>query len=152
MIFDQLAHISAYQGIHQNLDTAIAFILSHELDKLPFGRTDIDGSHVFLNKMEAETAPEHTKQFEVHKKYMDIQIDLSGTERIDTGRRISFESFDFDVEKDIGFTDSQTLASCILGPGNFTICMAGEPHKPGISAAEDQKLIKCVLKVQIEGK
>lgn len=150
MIFDQLAHIKAYQGISRNLDTAIAFITSHNLQELPMGRTEINGTQVFLNKMEAETVPETAKQYEVHKKYMDIQIDLAGTERIDTGRRVSFDNFDFDVEKDIGFTDTPFLASCTLGPGNFTICMAGEPHKPGITVTDDTKLVKCVLKVQVE--
>lgn len=150
MIFDQLAHIKAYQGISRNLDTAIAFITSHNLHELPMGRTEINGTQVFLNKMEAETALETAKQYEVHKKYMDIQIDLAGTERIDTGRRVSFDNFDFDVEKDIGFIDTPFLASCTLGPGNFTICMAGEPHKPGITVTDDTKLVKCVLKVQVE--
>ena len=85
MIFDQLAHIKAYQGISRNLDTAIAFITSHNLQELPMGRTEINGTQVFLNKMEAETAPETAKQYEVHKKYMDIQIDLIGTEIIEIG-------------------------------------------------------------------
>ena len=149
MIFDQLAHITAYKGISRNLDTAIDFIVSHDLKKLPLGRTEIDGDLVFLNKMEANAAAAHTKQFEVHKKYMDIQIDLSGVERIDTGERVSLESFEFDEEKDLGFLDCQLFASCILGPDNFSICMAGEPHKPGILVTEDTGLVKCVLKVQI---
>ena len=100
--------------------------------------------------MEAQAKDEKELSFEIHKKYMDIQIDLAGTERIDTGRRVSFDNFDFDIEKDIGFIDTPFLASCTLGPGNFTICMAGEPHKPGITVTDDTKLVKCVLKVQVE--
>lgn len=149
MIFDQLTHITSYKGIHPNLDTAIDFIVSHDLKQLPLGKTEIDGDLVFLNKMEANAVAAHTKQFEVHKKYMDIQIDLSGVERIDTGERVSWKSFEFDDANDLGFTDCQLFASCILGPGNFSICMAGEPHKPGILVTEETGLVKCVLKVQI---
>ena len=148
MIFDKLEHISLYKGMHPNLDTAIDFILSNDLNTLPFGRTDIDGDCVFLNKMEASTAPAESKQYEIHKKYMDIQIDLSGTEQINTGVRLSGDYPDFDIEKDIGFLDCKKQAFCILGPGNFTICMTSEPHKPGITATEDTSLIKCVLKVK----
>lgn len=148
MIFDKLEHISLYKGMNSNLDTAINFILSNDLNTLPFGRTDIDGDRVFLNKMEASTAPADSKQYEIHEKYMDIQIDLSGTEQVDTGDRLSGNCPDFSTEKDIGFLDCEKQASCILGPGNFTICMTLEPHKPGITATEDTSLVKCVLKVQ----
>lgn len=149
MIFDQLTNVDQYKGIHQNLDTAIDFLLSTSLESLPFGRTEIDGNSVFVNKMEANTAPADTKQFEVHQRYIDIQIDLCGTERIDTATRVPMESLDFDSEKDIGFTDGEATASCILGPGNFTICMTKEPHKPGITVTEQTALVKCVLKVLI---
>lgn len=149
MIFDSLANIAIYKGMNPNLDTAIDFLLSHDLESLPFGRTQIDGDLVFLNKMEATAALAHTKQFEVHKQYLDVQIDLSGVERIDTGEQLSFDTFDFSEEKDIGFADCGTFASCILGPGNFTVCMAGEFHKPGIAVTKDTALVKCVLKVHI---
>lgn len=149
MIFDKLTSLEVYKGINPNLDTAIDFLMSHDLESLPLGRTEIDGDNVFLNKMEATASPAHTKQFEVHRKYMDVQIDLSGVERIDTGERIPLESFDFDEEKDLGFTDCGTFASCILGPGNFTVCMPEELHKPGIIVTEDAALVKCVLKVHI---
>lgn len=149
MIFDKLTNLEVYRGMNPNLDTAIDFLMSHDLESLPLGRTEIDGGNVFLNKMEAAASPAHGRQFEVHKKYMDVQIDLSGVERIDTGERIPFESFDFDEDKDVGFTDCGIFASCILGPGNFTVCMAGEPHKPGIIVTEDAALVKCVLKVHI---
>ena len=62
--------------------------------------------------------------------------------------RLSGDYPDFDIEKDIGFLDCKKQAFCILGPGNFTICMTSEPHKPGITATEDTSLIKCVLKVK----
>lgn len=149
MIFDKLTNIAVYKGMNPNLDTAIDFLLSHDLESLPLGRTEIDGDNVFLNKMEANAALAHTKQFEVHKKYLDIQIDLSGVERVDTGEQLSLESIDFSEEKDIGFADCDTFASCILGPGNFTVCMSEEFHKPGIAVTEDTALVKCVLKVHI---
>ena len=150
MIYDEIRNISRYRGISSNLDVAIDFLEKTDLNNLPLGKTEILGDKVFANVMEAQAKDEKELSFEIHKKYMDIQIDLAGTERIDTGRRVSFDNFDFDIEKDIGFIDTPFLASCTLGPGNFTICMAGEPHKPGITVTDDTKLVKCVLKVQVE--
>ena len=148
MIYDIIASAASYKGMNPHLDTAIDFMLSQDLNALPFGRTDIDGSNVFLNKMEAETMPADQKQFEVHQVYMDIQIDLQGSECIETGDVRQFSCPDFSAEKDIGFGDCPALASCVLTPGSFTVCMAGEPHKPGITACGDTHLVKCVLKVR----
>lgn len=148
MIYDTIENARHYKGMNPHLDTAIDFMLSHDLAALPLGRTEIDGSNVFLNKMEAETMPAEQKLFEMHRTYMDIQIDLVGSEGVETGECRGFSCPDFSVEKDVGFGDCRTAASCVLTPGNFTVCMAGEPHKPGILVGEDSHLVKCVLKVR----
>ena len=148
MIYDTIENARLYKGMNPNLDTAIDFMLSHDLAALPLGRTEIDGDNVFLNKMEAETMPADQKLFEMHRRYMDIQIDVQGSESIETGEIRGFSCPDFSAEKDVGFGDCKTVASCVLTPGSFTVCMAGEPHKPGITAAEDTHLVKCVLKVR----
>ena len=148
MIYDIIANAASYKGMNPNLDTAIDFMLSHDLNALPFGRTEIDGSNVFLNKMEAEAMPADRKLFEVHQVYMDIQIDLQGSEAIETGDVRQFSCPDFSAEKDVGFGDCPAVASCVLTPGSFTVCMAGEPHKPGILVGDDPHLVKCVLKVR----
>ena len=147
MIFDKIANAGLYKGMNTNLDTAIDFMMRQDLAALPLGRTPIDADRVFLNKMEATAAPANEKQFEVHQKYMDIQIDVSGREMIETGDSAIFCCPDFSAEKDVGFGDCPAVASCVLGNGTFTICMAGEPHKPGIATEENKNLVKCVIKV-----
>lgn len=107
-----------------------------------------DGSNVFCNKMEAQTMPAEEKLFEMHRTYMDVQIDLVGSEGVETGEIRGFSCPDFSAEKDVGFGDCKTVASCVLTPGSFTLCLAGEPHKPGILVGEDPHLVKCFLKVR----
>jgi YhcH/YjgK/YiaL family protein len=147
MIFDKIANAGLYKGMHPSMDKAIDFMMTADLHALPLGRTVIDGDRVFINKMQATTAPAEEKQFEVHRKYLDIQIDLSGQETIETGDRDVFFCADFSEEKDVGFAHCPAIAACTLGNGTFTVCMAGEPHKPGITAGPDTALLKCVIKV-----
>lgn len=149
MIYDKLTNINCYMGISENLDAAIRFLMEHDLSDLPFGKTLVLGEQVFINVMSAESAPLEEKQFEIHQKYMDIQIDISGTERIDIGDRNQMTLLEFHSDNDIGFVTCDTLTQCMLGFGNFIICMAGEPHKPGIMAGTDAALKKCVVKVHI---
>ena len=53
MIYDKLINIGLYKGMNKNLDTAIDFILSHDLNELPMEKTVVDGDNVYINVMEA---------------------------------------------------------------------------------------------------
>lgn len=149
MIYDKLSNLGLYKGMNPNLDTAIDFITTHDLNELPLGKTVVDGTNVYINVMDAKASPVEERAYEIHKNYMDIQIDLVGVERIDTGDCTKMEVDEYDEEKDVAKATSVDLAQCLIGPGNFIICMAGEPHKPNIAVSEDTVLKKAVCKVHI---
>lgn len=148
MIYDLISNIGNYKGISKHLDTAIEFIIETDLGGLPLGRTEIDGNHVFINVMEANTKDATKLNFEVHKRYMDIQIDLIGTEMIQTATKPTGEVEAYDEGKDIGFFEAEVDASCVMGPGRFIVCMADELHKPGIQVGSNTAIKKCVVKVE----
>lgn len=149
MIYDKIANIGRYKGMNKNLDTAIDYILHNDLSSLPMGRTELDGDNVYVNVMEATAGSPESRGYEIHKKYMDIQIDLSGTEIIRTGDADAMSIESYDDASDFGAVQCPDLASCTIGPGNFILCMAEEPHKPGIAASGDTALKKCVFKIHI---
>lgn len=147
MIYDKLTNICNYLGCNKNLDIAISYISTHDLSLLPMGRTELSGNDVYINVMEATAASADEQGFEIHKNYMDIQIDLSGTEIIQIGDLSSMKVEAYTPESDFGSVSCKALTSCTMGSGNFIICMAGEPHKPGIAADADTALKKCVFKI-----
>lgn len=147
MIYDKISNIGKYRGMGKWLDLAVDFLEQTDLKTLPSGRTEIAGDNVFVNVMEAEAKDADAGKFEIHKKYMDIQIDIEGTEIIQTGTEEAEALDPFDEETDFGTVSCECKASCVMGADRFIICMAGEPHKPGIKANEDRHLKKCVLKV-----
>lgn len=149
MIYDKLSNLGLYKGMNPNLDTAIDFITTHDLNELPLGKTVVDGTNVYINVMDAKASPVEERAYEIHKNYMDIQIDLVGVERIDTGDCTKMEVDEYDEEKDVAKATAVDLAQCLIGLGNFIICMAGEPHKPNIAVSEDTVLKKAVCKVHI---
>ena len=149
MIYDKLSNLNLYKGINPNLDTAIDFLTSHNLNELPLGKTVVDGDKVYINVMDTKAAPVEERFYEVHKKYMDIQMDLVGVERIDTGDCKKMEVEEYNEESDVSKAYTEDLAQCLIGPENFIICMAGEPHKPNIAVSEDTVLKKAVCKVHI---
>lgn len=149
MIYDQLSNIKLYKGMNKNLDKAIDFITSHNIAELPLGKTVIDDDNVYINVMETKAQPIEERKYEVHKNYMDIQMDIVGIERIDTGDTANTTLLEYDEEKDVAVASAPDLAQCIIGPGNFIICLPNEPHKPNISVDKEAYLKKAVCKVHI---
>ncbi|MEG1459288.1 MAG: YhcH/YjgK/YiaL family protein [Acetivibrio sp.] len=149
MIYDKLDHIEQYLGCNKHLDLAIHYILEHDLSSLPLGKTQLLDDLVYINVMNANAAELESLNFEIHKNYMDIQIDLSGTEMIHIGDSSNMIIRDYNPQTDFAYSDCDTLTSCIIGTGNFILCMASEPHKPGISIGKDTILKKCVFKIHV---
>ena len=149
MIYDKLTNMGLYKGMNKNLDTAIDFILSHDLKELPMGKTVVDGDNVYINVIDAKAQPVEERAYEIHKNYMDIQIDLVGVERIDTGDCTKMTSGEYNEAKDLAKVTAEDLAECIIGPENFIVCMANEPHKPNIAVTDDVVLKKAICKVHI---
>ena len=78
MIVDSFDYIACYKGLHPNLDKAIDWLNSHTLDALENGKTIIDGENVFVNVMDADLRDADGAAFEYHRRYADLQIDLTG--------------------------------------------------------------------------
>ena len=147
MLYDTLENLGRYAGISPHLDKAIAFIRDHDLAALPLGRTEVDGDNVFVNVMEAAATPGEGRGFESHARYMDIQIDLEGTELCQSALGELREAEPYDPRRDIAIWQGEAASTVTLGPGRFVLYFVGEPHKPGILCGEDGRLKKAVFKV-----
>ena len=76
MILDSLENRARYYALNPRLEKAFDYLLSTDLGALPAGRHAIDGDDVFINVMEAGLNPDSAR-LEYHKKYADLQIDLT---------------------------------------------------------------------------
>lgn len=153
MIFDRIENAGRYFGISRNLDQALTVLLHTDLAELSDGRHPINGENVFMNVMEAVTAPECDRAYEYHIQYYDIQTDIAGKEDVLFGT--SFLKMTVPYREDIGFGICGCGARVHLEPGWFVVCEPGEPHLPGVAAAEGgQRIRKAVIKVrgcEVEG-
>lgn len=80
MIVGKLKDIARYKGLSKNIDTAIEFVLNNDLLALPKGKTEIDGSNVYVNRDTYVARPLEECFFEGHNNYLDLQIVLKGKE------------------------------------------------------------------------
>ena len=104
----------------------------------------------FMNVMTFATQPAESKKAELHVQYVDIQLLLSGEERILFGvagaaRQCEELHADDDYQLCSAIEDEQAVT---LKPGMFAVFMPGEPHKPGCTVALSQNIKKTVVKVR----
>lgn len=147
MLYDNLENINQYVGLFEHLDTAINFIEEHDLNELPEGRTEIDGENVFVNVSRPEAQPSEGRAFESHSRYMDLQIDLEGTELCEVALGAMTEAAPYDAEQDFALWNGDVSCAMVLGTGRFAVFMVEEAHKPCIKAEGSGPLKKAVFKI-----
>ena len=123
-----------------------------DLVNLPLGWQDLEDG-VRMNVMEFETAPEEGKKAELHRKFIDIQLLISGEEAIQYS--LSYPNLalydEYRDEDDYQLTDQlENKNVLILKPNMFAIFLPNEPHAPGISVNGNRLLKKLVVKVPVE--
>lgn len=147
MIYCKISELSRYIYCSANMKKAIEFIMTNDLNALPFEKTIVDGDKVFINKSKTETKKPNELKYENYKNYIDIQIDLDGNEKIyiNNGTCNCIESY---KESD----DYELYSYCKpdlfvkLNKNFCAIIFPNEIHMPCIKD-KAKSLIKCVIKV-----
>lgn len=140
----------AAAGLHPVLAEALTLALTARPQEKSPGRHELRGDDIFMNVMTFATQPAESKKAELHAQYVDIQLLLSGEERILFGvagaaRQCEEVHTDEDYQLCSAIENEQAVT---LKPGMFAVFMPGEPHKPGCTVALSQEIKKTVVKVR----
>lgn len=150
MIYDDLAVISRYRGLHPNIDVAIDYVLSTDLSQLSTGRHDIFGEQVFLLIQANTLNAEPNETFEYHKQYMDLQFLIKGNENFRFSRSVDEVIQEFDQENDYGLIRSRSGLDLELDGQTFVMVWPDEHHQPGQIGHSGTQVRKCVIKILID--
>ena len=127
---------------------ALAITASNPAD----GRHNIDGDSAFVLISSPMTEPHEKRLAEIHQKYLDVQILLSGKEVIGYGIELTHDAADQDylADKDIAFyKDIPNEQFVSLNPGDFVVFYPGEVHKPLCAVGEPAHVRKAVVKMLV---
>ncbi|MEW9206081.1 N-acetylneuraminate anomerase [Citrobacter werkmanii] len=149
MITDELRSLPS-SGLHPVLQEALTLAVAARPQEKPPGRYELQGDNIFMNVMQFATQSPEQKKAELHQQYIDIQMLLSGEERIlfgmtDSARQCEEMHIEDDYQLCSQIADEQAM---VLKPGKFVIFMPGEPHKPGCAVEEPGEIKKVVIKVR----
>lgn len=129
---------------------AMDYIKSHDLNKMENGRHQIDGDDLYLNIVDSRMKTVEEARYEVHDKYIDVQVPLSREESFGVKPRPACKepAGDFDVVKDIMFfKDPICKENVVAVPAGEAITFAPDTaHAPLIGEGE---IHKAIFKVKV---
>lgn len=150
----ELEKLLLKQKLEKRIEMAIFYISQLDKEKLEHGKHVVD-ENFYYNVEEYVTKPIEKCRFESHRKYVDIQWIVTGSERIDIACISELcEDVRYDSEKDVIFWNNETSSAtmhAILSSGSYTVFYPSNAHKPCISPNPDKqdKVMKIVGKVRI---
>jgi len=149
MILDTLNSIDRYANLHPLFPRAIEFMRKTNLHGMTAGIHPIVQDKLFVIVEEAQGRSREEARLECHRKYIDIQLVLEGTDEMgwkplaDCHQPLG----DYSEERDIRFFND-AADSWISTPANsYCIFFPDDAHAPLVSTG---KIRKCVFKIAVD--
>jgi len=143
MIIDKIENAGKYSGLHPLFAKAFDFL--KEAASKPVGKYELDGDKLFV--MVSDNKLRSSGQMEAHRKYIDIQVVLEGTEKFRCAALSECHevSKPYDADSDIMFFSDSHTAEYTATNGTVSIFFPEDAHAPLIGEGEVKKAIAKVL-------
>lgn len=151
MILDSLSQWQRYSTLSPRFAPAFAF-LQQVTDTTKVGRHEIAGDGVYALVQKHSTKPVAERQYESHRKYIDIQYIQRGREVMYWAplARLNNVTMPFDAAQDAALygliPDGVPLA---VRSGQFAIFFPDDGHIPSCAWDEPAEILKVVVKVMV---
>lgn len=149
MIFGNLKQREELTFLEEKIKSCLAYAADHKLQDMEPGRYEIDGTRIYMNLEEFTTLSAEGRDFEAHKRYLDIFYIVDGAEQVDFNFIENMNQIYYDSEKDRASLEGDSAGSVVLRTGDFLVCYPHDAHRPAIFVGEPQKIRKAVFKVMI---
>jgi YhcH/YjgK/YiaL family protein len=149
MIFSTLSQAERYAKLHPLFPRAFDYIRNTDLHALTVGIHTIIENQLFVIVEEAQGRSREEAKLECHRKYIDIQLVLEGTDEMGWKPLADCHNpvGDYSEERDIRFFNDPA-DSWVSTPANaFCIFFPDDAHAPLVSSG---KIRKCIFKVAVE--
>ena len=120
------------------------------------GSYDVGYNNIKMNLGKYFTKSENEKFWESHKKYLDVQIMINGTEKVAINDIRNMEVKSFDEEKDLTILEGDKAFDIIMKTGDVLVFFPNDVHKPELNVSENddsgniRKIVtKVVFKIEI---
>lgn len=149
MILDQLVQCARYVALHPGFEAAFRAVQDPELATRAAGKYAIDGERLFAIVDRPNGRTREGARLEGHRKFIDIQVTLSGAEVIGWLPTAACQTVDspYDPVRDLAFWKDQPETWLSVPPQHFCIFFPEDAHAP---LAGTGALHKIVMKVAVD--
>jgi biofilm protein TabA len=150
MITNSLDKLKDYQQEVPSLRDILDYLNINDIFSFKIGKYPITGESAFLLIQEYQTKSELEKEWESHRKYIDIQIVLNGQEYMGYSPISSLKVKEsYNIEKDVILykNDDKDHSRVFIQEKHFCIFFPNDAHKPGYHLQEESHVKKAVIKV-----
>ena len=149
MVYDKIDNIETYKGLSDDIYEGLKFLKQATPD-LACGVHEINPK-VKAIVSEYETKPINENGYEAHRKFIDIQYLLRGTEKnccLPIEKLKETKPYKDDIDAAFYEADVPAL-EFVLGDGYFAIYWPQDGHIPCLSSNNEETVKKVVVKVKI---
>jgi len=148
MIFDRLTNAPIYAPLGHRIGRALDYLAHTDLAAFEAGRHEIEGASVYAVVSEYVTKEPAGARWEAHRRYIDLQYLVRGTERIGHALVDQLRAEPYDEQKDLLWLcgSGQFIT---LEPGFFMILWPHDAHMPGIAQDSPASVKKVVVKIAV---
>ena len=150
MIFDRIANAHIYASLGQGIARALRYLGDTDLAALEPGRYEIEGTDLYVVVSEYATKQPSDGRWEAHRRYIDLQYLVRGTERIGYATVDRLEAGPYDERKDV-MSLGGSGQFVTLEPGDFMLLWPHDAHMPGIAVDSPAPVKKVVVKIAAAG-
>jgi YhcH/YjgK/YiaL family protein len=151
MIMEKIENWNLYFSKESDLYAGMEFILKQINESIKEGRYELKGDDLYAMVQSYTTDAPENKRLESHRRYIDIQYIVSGTEVIGwlpTGGLKA--ATPYSEENDVVFYhNSEGMSQLVLTPGMFAVFYPHDAHRPGCFLDKPEPVRKIVVKVKI---
>ena len=154
MIVGSLSQVAQQAATPPGIQKALDFLQRAVNEDLPDGRVTIDGSAVYALVQSYESRAENDNPtFEAHRRYVDIQYIVSGSEVLGWAPLDELSvTVPYDGEKDalLGTVPPEAATLIRFAAGQAIVLYPTDAHAPGLAAGEPGPVKKTVVKIALD--
>ena len=150
MIYDHIDKIGLYRFSPAAMK-AFEFLKTLTPDS-PDATHELIGRDLYVMVQSYDTEAEPSPILEAHRKYIDIQYCIAGTEYIAAAPLDeSTIKTPYDSEKDVAFYYAQKMMTlCAMTPGRFVLLFPSDEHFAKMAAEAPCRIKKAVVKLRAD--
>lgn len=149
MIIDQISNAHLYYALHPKLKFAFEYVNGININTIPTGRHEIDGEAMYALVQEYDSKLKDQGMWEAHRRYIDLQYVVKGTEGIGYANIHHLKQGEYDIARD--FLPLQGEGDIVtLHRGSFVLLFPEDAHMPGMAMGASAPVKKIVLKISVE--